>query len=98
MGGRADPGPRSHAEAGLRRFAQQLLERLYVQVVERLEAHAALADAGLRQLLLVALRDVAALVGGAGVQRDVRLVAGQTDAAPVALAPARILEVAGAVP
>ena len=77
-------------EAHRRGLLDERGERLLVEVRELLEPHAGLADAGLREPVDVPLRDVAVLVGGEAVQRDVRGVAGDRELAGLALAAARV--------
>ena len=75
-------------------FLQQFGERGGVEVVQALEAHAALADIGFRESLLVMLDNVCRAIGCGDIQRNVARVAGQADPKPISFAPAGILQAA----
>src|SRR5690606_2259368 len=87
----------SHGEAGVGGGADELAEDRLVQVGEALEADAASADAGFGQVPAELLGHVGAVLGGAAVEGDVALVAGQADPEPVALPTARVAVVEAAV-
>jgi hypothetical protein len=78
-------------------FANQLFEGGLVEISETLEPHATSSDVGLGQRFLVTLGDVSRVVACADIQRDIVLVAGQSDTEPVAFPPGRVFEVIGTI-
>src|SRR5438132_68057 len=65
-----------------RRFPNQLAEHHKIEVLNSLDANAALADVGLRQLLAIFFGNVLCAVGRASVERDTILSACQSKKTP----------------
>jgi hypothetical protein len=67
---------------GLGAFPDELNDCLFIEIRKPFEAHAALADVGLREPIAIPLGDGTRVVGGAATKRDVLLVIGNPDLHP----------------